>query len=264
MPLTLEVVIPCYNEANTISTVVNRVCDSILKLTPELLHNSCVTIIDDSSTDGSLEIIRQLAEQINGKHSPDALQVRCLQNEGIQGKGMAIRTALYEKPVSTDVILIQDADLEYDPEDYRELLLPLKSADNDVVFGSRYGEIRSGEARLRRRWFKDKTIYGVANWMLTKITNLLYAGSLTDESTCYKIFKRQVLAKIPPLDCVGFEFCPELTGRILRAGYSIHEVPVSYVRRTTKEGKKIRSRDFFIAVATLIRERFSKNNRRSA
>jgi glycosyltransferase involved in cell wall biosynthesis len=161
-----------------------------------------------------------------------------------RGKGAAIRLGITQ--CSGDFVLIQDGDLEYDPADYVKLLAPLVSGEEAVVYGSRF---LAGVAGMK-----------AANWIANKIlvlaANLLYQAHITDEATAYKAFRAGVLKAIP-LECRRFEFCPEVTAKVRRLGYRIHEVPISYNPRRVVDGKKIRWQDGFVALWTLIKYRFT-------
>ncbi len=162
-----------------------------------------------------------------------------------RGKGAAVQSGL--RAVSGDIVVVQDADLEYDPQDYEVLMRPLLAGRSKVVYGSRF----LGEHRAMRFW------HSVGNKALTLVTNLLYDTTLTDMETCYKMFTADVARRITPLREPRWGFDPEITARILRAGYRIYEVPISYAGREYIEGKKISWRDGFVVLRTLIRCRFT-------
>jgi len=223
--MKLSVVIPVYNEKPTLETLVKRVL--AVKISKEVI------LVDDASTDGSQEIIRQLAK----KH-----KFKTFFHRHNQGKGMAIRTGI--KAAQGDYVIIQDADLEYDPQDYFKLLKPIKESKAEVVYGSRF----TGEHRNMFFW------HWVANQFLTLITNILYNTTLSDMETCYKVFPTRLLQSIK-LNCRRFEFEPEVTAKILRQGVRIYEVPISYAGREYSEGKKIAWPDGLVALWTLIRYR---------
>ena len=226
----LSIIIPVYNERNTIVELLNRV------LNVNLINNidKEVIIVDDCSIDGIYSLIKA---HFRGK-------VLLLHHDENMGKGMAIRTGM--KRMTGDVMVVQDGDLEYDSNDFNLMLDKMsESEDIKVVYGSR----RLGE-RIRR--YNHATFfYGgiILNW----ITNILYGTRLTDSSTCYKMVRREVLDKIGELECRRFEFCPELSAKISRLGYKIHEVPISYEPRSRSEGKHIRFKDGLMAVWTLFR-----------
>jgi glycosyltransferase involved in cell wall biosynthesis len=192
-----------------------------------------VVIVDDGSTDGTRDILKQLADST----------IRVVLQPSNQGKGAAIRTGLAQ--VTGDLVLIQDADLEYDPEDWPKLLAPVLKGRAQVVYGSRF----TGERRnmLFFHW--------VGNRMLSLCTNILYNTTLSDMETCYKLFDRELIAQIN-LRANGFDFEPEVTAKVLRRGVRIYEVPISYSGREFDEGKKITWRDGIVALGTLIKYRF--------
>ena len=226
--MKLSVVVPVYNEKPTLKELVNQVLKVNL--------NKEIILVDDASTDGSKEIVEKLAQKP---------AVKAIFHDRNQGKGMAIRTGIRE--AKGDYIIIQDADLEYDPQDYFKLVKPIKDGKAQVVYGSRF----TGEHRNMFFW------HWVANQCLTLLTNILYNTTLSDMETCYKVFPTKMLQSIS-LNCRRFEFEPEVTAKILRQGIRIYEVPISYAGREYWEGKKIAWQDGFIALWTLIRYRFFK------
>jgi glycosyltransferase involved in cell wall biosynthesis len=191
-------------------------------------------VVDDGSTDGTRELLETLNQ----------IPIRLFSHERNQGKGAAIRTGI--ENAGGDIILIQDADLEYDPRDYPALLKPLEEDLADVVYGSRF---LGGPRRPTMFW------HMVANKMLTLITNVLYNSILTDMETGYKVFRREVVAGIR-LRANRFDFEPEFTAKILKQKARIFEVPITFNPRDYEEGKKIRMRDAFHAVWALIKYRF--------
>ncbi len=223
--MTVSIIIPVYNEFPTFSQVLERVQQA--PLPPGCVRE--IVIIDDGSTDGTAEILGEVSHhRIN--HA---------------GKGSAIRTGI--AMATGDIVLIQDGDLEYDPNDYARILEPIVGGRADIVYGSRFlgGPIAMA---LKNR---------IANRVLTAAANLLYSAHLTDEATAYKAFRTVVLRSIP-LACRRFEFCPEVTAKARRLGYLICEVPVSYNARGIAEGKKIRARDGWEALWTLLKWRFAR------
>lgn len=230
-PLTLSVVIPVYNEQATIGEVIDRV--QSVDLGPIAKE---IIISDDGSTDASPQIIRERC-----KHSTELISVHTSPIN--LGKGAAVRLGL--SYATGDIVIIQDADLELDPVEYAQMIEPIIAGHADVVFGSRFRR-KSSKIPLRTR---------LANWLLVLLTNLLFGSKLTDMETAYKAFRRDVMAGIK-LRCVRFDFEPEITAKLLRAGYSIYEVPISYDPRTPAEGKKISWIDGFEAIYTLVRCRF--------
>ena len=223
--MKLSVLIPVYNEARTIGEVIRQVV--AVPVAKEIL------IVDDGSTDGTREVLRQLADST----------VHVVHHERNLGKGAAIRTGLEQ--VTGDLVLIQDGDLEYDPEDWPKLLTPVLRGKAEVVYGSRF----TGERRnmLFFHW--------VANRFLSLVTNILYNSTLSDMETCYKLFDRELLAGIR-WQARGFEFEPEVTAKVLRRGIRIYEVPISYAGREFNEGRKFTWRDEFVALWTLVKYRF--------
>jgi glycosyltransferase involved in cell wall biosynthesis len=228
--MKVSILIPIYNEFLTLPLVIQRVLDAEL---PDGCEKE-VIIIDDGSTDGTTELLRaQYGESplLRIQHSPVNF-----------GKGAAIRIGLSQ--ISGDIVLIQDGDLEYDPKDFRRILQPIVDGAAHVVYGSRF--LQEFKGMKFANW--------TANKILTFTVNLLYGAHLTDEATAYKAFRSDVIRSIR-LKCLRFEFCPEVTAKLLRAGYRIHEVPISYNPRGVLEGKKIRWSDGVQALWTLIRYR---------
>jgi glycosyltransferase involved in cell wall biosynthesis len=225
--MIVSIIIPVYNEFHTLPQVLDRVFAAPLPggCTKEII------IVDDGSTDGTTHLLKSYAGLTVCHHS--VLNF---------GKGTAIRIGL--NIAKGDIAIIQDGDLEYDPNDYLKILTPIVEGAADVVYGSRFRGEMSGMAW--KNW--------VANKILTGAANLLYGIRITDEATAYKAFRMSVLRTIR-LSCRRFEFCPEVTAKLCRAGYAIHEVPISYNARGIADGKKIRARDGFEALWTLVRYR---------
>lgn len=237
---------PVYNERATVEEIVQWVRNVDLTVDPdgsnELLHGPIhiereIVIVDDGSTDGTREILDRWKAE-----APPDMQIIYHERNG--GKGAALRTGFTH--ATGDIVVVQDADLEYDPRDYVKLLVPLLEGRAPVIYGSRFlGGPRSAMSLT----------HTMGNRLLTVITNILYGTSLTDMETCYKCFRRDVIADIK-LRSRRFEIEPEITAKILKRGYSIFEVPISYNGREFHEGKKITWRDGFVAVRTLIKYRF--------
>ncbi len=225
--MELSVIIPIYNEARTISTILDRV------LATGLTHE--IILVDDGSTDGS----RALLESMDGRQG-----IRVVLHKKNQGKGAAVRTGI--SAATGDVILIQDADLEYDPRDYPELIKPIEEGLADVVYGSRF---LGGPRRAVMFW------HMIANKLLTFATNLLYNTILSDMETGYKVFRREVLQGIR-LRANRFDFEPEFTAKILKRKVRIYEVPITFNPRDYAEGKKITIKDAFYAAWALLKYRF--------
>ena len=230
--MKLSIIIPVYNEEQTISELVERVrAVGLGDIEKEII------IANDGSSDGTREAIT------NSQWFSDP-RIRAFESEINVGKGGAVRLGL--KFASGDVILIQDADLELDPQEYGRLLAPILTGETNVVYGSRFLE-PTHRIPLRTR---------VANRMLTWITNVLFGARLTDMETAYKVFRRHVLDDIR-LRCVGFDFEPELTANLLMSGHRIVEVPITYRPRRVDEGKKVRWIDGFDAIYALLKCRFA-------
>lgn len=225
----LSVIVPVFNERNTVAEVVRRMRSVELPVEREIV------IVDDGSDDGTRDVLTQLRDST----------VRVVSHGVNRGKGAAVRTGL--ENVSGDVVLVQDADLEYDPEDWPKLLAPVLKGRARVVYGSRF----TGERRnmLFLHW--------VGNRFLSFLTNVLYNSTLSDMETCYKLFERDVLDGVR-LRADRFDFEPEFTAKVLRRGIRIYEVPISYAGREPYEGKKITWRDGVIALWTLVKYRFVK------
>jgi glycosyltransferase involved in cell wall biosynthesis len=225
--MKLSIIIPMYNEASTIEAVLDKIVQvELAGIEKEII------VVDDGSTDESLELV---------KHSrlteTDLLKVYASPIN--LGKGAAVRCGF--RFTTGNIILIQDADLELNPQEYKKLLAPILANETQVVYGSRFKQVNHN-IPLKSR---------LANKFLTTLTNILFKGRLTDMETAYKVFKSDVIKHIR-LKRVSFDFEPEITAKLLKAGYDIYEVPVSYNPRSTYEGKKINWRDGLEAIWTLI------------
>jgi glycosyltransferase involved in cell wall biosynthesis len=224
---TMSVIVPVFNERATVAEIVRRMRAVELPVEREIV------VVDDGSDDGTGAVLTQLRDST----------VRVVKHAQNRGKGAAIRTGLESS--SGDLVLVQDADLEYDPEDWPRLLAPVLKGRARVVYGSRF----TGERRnlLFLHW--------VGNRFLSLVTNVLYNSTLSDMETCYKLFDRRVLDGVR-LRADRFDFEPEFTAKVLRRGIRIYEVPISYAGREPNEGKKITWYDGVIALWTLVKYRF--------
>jgi glycosyltransferase involved in cell wall biosynthesis len=225
--MKLSVIIPVYNEAKNVQEIVKRVQAS--------RRASEIIVVDDGSQDGTRDILKKL----DGKR-----KVRVILHEKNQGKGAAVVTGI--KAAQGEVLLIQDADLEYDPRDYPALLQPIEEGLADVVYGSRF---LGAAHRVTMFWHQ------LANQLLTLMTNILYDSILTDMETGYKVFRRHVIEGMN-IKSKRFNFEPEFTAKVLKRRYRIFEVPITFNPRDYAEGKKIKLKDAFEAVWTLLKYRF--------
>lgn len=227
--MKLSIVIPVFNERNTLPLLLEKV--GRVSLEKEVL------IVDDGSTDGTREYLREI------RQGPEE-GIRVFFHDRNRGKGAALRTAFRE--VEGDVVIIQDADLEYDPQDYPSLLKPILDGRADVVYGSRF---LGGPHRVLFFW------HYVGNRILTLISNMLTNLNLSDMETCYKVFRSEVIRNLTFIS-EGFAIEAEMTVKIARAGYRVYETPISYSGRDYSEGKKITWKDAFPTLWALIRHRF--------
>jgi glycosyltransferase involved in cell wall biosynthesis len=230
MTQLVSIIIPVYNEENTIKKIVQRVTKATI---PGFAKE--IIVINDGSTDETTNILKKLGHKnlIIQHHSKN------------KGKGAALRAGF--KKATGDIVIVQDADLEYNPKDFGKIIKPFENKNVFVVYGSR--EI-SGKNK------HSSIMFHMGGRLVTNFTNLLFGTNLTDVPTGYKAFRKKLLKKIP-LKCNRFEFCPEVTAHILKMGYKINEVPISYKARHRHEGKKIKAKDGVEAIFTLLRVKFS-------
>lgn len=220
--MRLSIIIPAYNEIDTIPEVLRRVRAEEF--------DKQIIAVDDCSTDGTREFLREQRD------------VELVENTCNAGKGASIRAGL--ERANGDIVIIQDADLEYDPRDYAKLIEPIVEGRADIVYGTRFAGARP-DMRLANY---------IANKVFAWITTILYGVHVTDEATCYKVFRTEVIKSLD-LRCRRFEFCPEVTARLLKRGYRYAEVPISYQARTYGQGKKIKWYDGIECIWTLIKYR---------
>jgi glycosyltransferase involved in cell wall biosynthesis len=225
----LSVIVPVFNERPTVAEVIRRI------RAVELTVGVEVIVVDDGSTDGTDKVLAAVGDST----------VRVISHPRNRGKGAAIRTGM--ELVRGDLVLIQDADLEYDPADWPKLLDPVLRGKSQVVYGSRF----TGERK------NMMPLHWIGNRFLSLITNVLYSSTLSDMETGYKLFDRRVLEGLT-IESDNFEFEPEITAKVMRRGYRIYEVPISYAGREAHEGKKITWKDGFGAVKALIKFRFTR------
>ena len=216
---TLSIVIPCYNEKNSIRTIVEKVLEAPIK-------NKEIIVVDDKSTDGTGEILdREIAPLVS----------QVIHHDVNRGKGGALRTGFAH--ATGDVVIIQDADLEYDPKEYPRVVQPIFNGEAEVVYGSRFLH------QKRKGYLANR----LANWGLTTFSNIFTHQGLTDMETCYKAFKREVIQAVD-IQEKRFGFEPEITAKVAKMGVRVKEVPISYYPRTNDEGKKIGLKDGFRAI----------------
>lgn len=225
--MLLSVLIPAYNEFKNIDTLIEKV--QAVPLTKEII------IVDDGSTDGT-------RDRLNTYRSVPNMTI--VFHEHNQGKGAAIRTAIQH--MTGDIAIVQDADLEYEPQDYVALVQPILDGKEQVVYGSRFLKPENRHSYMS---------FYIGGQVVTMLANILYNQRLTDEPTCYKVFKADFLRSIP-LDCTRFEFCPEVTAKVAKRGIKIKELPISYYPRSIAEGKKISWFDGIEAIWVLFKYRF--------
>lgn len=227
----VSIVVPALNEADTIREVIDRLL--ALPVTSQII------VVDDGSTDDTPKILSGYLDRITVVTHPQR-----------RGKGSAIRSAL--KVAKGRCLIVQDADLEYDPEEIPKLIAPILASESHVVYGTRFAEGMSRDMAIPNK---------IVNRLLAFTANLFYGQNISDEATCYKAVDRELLERLE-LQCCGFEFCPEVTAKVSRAGETIREIPIGYHPRTKNAGKKIRWTDAPIAFWTLLRYRFWKPNQK--
>jgi dolichol-phosphate mannosyltransferase len=230
--MKLSIVIPVFNEKNTIAEILKRIEAADLGVEKEII------MVDDFSTDGTRELLKAMA----GRY-------KIFYHEKNQGKGSALRTGFRE--ATGEVIVVQDADLEYDPNDFKIMLDKMMEPGVEVVYGSRVGHENYFKIR------KSGHVFALGGFFLTWLANFLYGIKITDEPTCYKMFRADLLKSLN-LECERFEFCPEVTAKIAKRGIKIAEVPINYYPRHKNEGKKIKWHDGLSAIWTLLKYRFKK------
>jgi glycosyltransferase involved in cell wall biosynthesis len=225
----LSVIVPVFNERSTVGEVIRRIRAVSLPVGLEVI------VVDDGSSDGTDKVLSAVGDST----------VRVIVHAHNQGKGAAVRTGM--AAARGDLLLIQDADLEYDPEDWPKMLDPILRGKARIVYGSRF----TGERKnmLPLHW--------IGNRFLSLVTNVLYSSTLSDMETCYKLFDRTVLEGIT-IESDKFDFEPEITAKVLRRGHRIYEVPISYAGREVDEGKKITWQDGFGALRALVKYRFTR------
>ena len=229
--MLISIIIPCYNEKNTILKILNKVKNQKI--------NKQIIVIDDSSTDGTTNILKKNFKKKGFK---------LISHKKNLGKGAAIKSA--KKFIKGDIVIIQDADLEYDPKDYRKLILPIIKKKTKVVYGSRV----LNKKKYSNRNFSSK-FRVFANYILTLISNFINSQKLTDAHTCYKVFDAKLFKKIK-LQENDFSFCPEITTKVSNLKEKILEVPIKYKGRSYEKGKKIQFKDGFLALKTLFKYKY--------
>jgi glycosyltransferase involved in cell wall biosynthesis len=222
--MKLSIIIPAYNEIDTIPEVLDRVRAENF--------DKEIIVVDDRSTDGTREFLRKQKD------------IKLIEHEHNFGKGASIKTAL--EHVTGDVVIIQDADLEYDPADYPKLVQPIIEGKADIVYGTRFAGQKP----------KMRLANYIANKLFAWLATVLYGVRITDEATCYKAFRTEAIKSIQ-LKCKRFDFCPEVTARLLKRGWRYAEVPISYQARTYGQGKKIKWFDGVQCIWTLLKYRFT-------
>lgn len=249
--MRLSIIIPVYNEEKTVGEILKRI--KRVKLPNGITRE--IVVVDDGSNDSSKVKISSFASSFvrtskDKKATKDKRNLKFIRHKVNRGKGAAVRTGI--RAATGDVVLIQDADLEYNPEDYSRLLAPILDEGAEVVYGTR---LKHYPLRFFGRKSTPFISHYLGNKFLTLVTNLLYGNNVSDMETCYKVFKREALKGVV-LKSDGFDFEPEITAKILKNGYKIYEVPIRVNPRGYDEGKKITWRDGVKALWTLIKYRF--------
>ena len=221
----LSVIMPCYNEEKTIYEIIKKINN--VKINKEII------IVNDGSTDQTSNMLKKIKQK----------NIKIIENPKNEGRANAIKKAI--EKASGNIIILQDADLEYDPEDYYKIIEPINNGESQIVFGSRYLE--------RKKWKMNR--YLLCTKILNILANVLYKTNLTDQATCYKAFNINIIKDLK-IKSKRFEFDSEFVAKVSKKGYRIKEVPISYYPRTTKEGKKVKFRDGLEAIYTIIKYRF--------
>jgi len=229
--MDISVIIPVYNE--------DKYIDKIVKMVDEVKIKKEIIVVNDGSTDETIQVLKKI----------NLSNLKIIDNNINKGKGYAIRSAL--KYVNNEIVIIQDADLEYDPSDYPNLIKPFKTADKIVVYGSRFLKKKTFDIR---KGLNHNFRY-VINKGLTYLFNILNSQSITDAHTCYKVFPKDMIPKLNLVED-GFCFCSEFSTKAIKLGYKIYEVPISYIPRSKEEGKKITYKDGFLVIRSLLKYRF--------
>jgi len=237
--MKLSIIIPVYNEEKTLLKLLKKVEEVNLPSFKGKIIEKEIILVDDCSKDKSREILRGIEK----KH-------KVFYHKENMGKGAALRTGF--EHITGDIILVQDADLEYNPEDYPKLIKPILEGKTKVVYGSRFKSKKGNLKKMHLTYM----LHSVGNWGLTLITSILFFTKLTDMETCYKVFTKEVLNKIGKLRARRFDFEPEITAKILKRGFKIKEVPINYYSRDFSEGKKITWKDGIKAIWFIIKYRF--------
>jgi dolichol-phosphate mannosyltransferase len=229
MKVKISIIVPVYNEERTIDEVIKKIARKDFGLEKEII------VVNDGSVDSTREVLGRLNEK----------NVRIINYSKNKGKGYVVRKGI--KEAKGEIIAIQDADLEYNLDDLKNLIGILIKENFKVIYGSRFLE--------KNKHYKINSFY-IANRLLSLLTSILYFRKITDMETCYKVFRKEALKEIK-LNSKGFEFEPEITAKFIKKGYKIKEIPISYKPRSKEEGKKIKWKDGVIAAYTLLRNRFS-------